>query len=323
MSKHKYRFNPESLSFDKIELSVRKKIVKFLPHFFTTLGGAVVLFVIFAYFVDSPKERILLRENRQLQFQYELMNRQLDQVLSVLGDIQYRDDNIYRAIFGAEPIPASMRKAGFGGVNRYAELQGYDNSDLMIKTARQLDIITRQLYVQSKSYDDVVHLAKNKEKWLQCIPAIQPVLNKDLKMVASFFGWRMDPVYRYMIHHDGIDFAAPIGTDIFATGDGVVSIVDYSRGGYGYEIVVNHGFGYQTRYAHLSKMLVREGQKVKRGEIIGKIGNTGKSVGPHLHYEVIKNGRAIDPINYYFLDLKPDQYDKMIEMAAQGGQALD
>lgn len=323
MSKSKYKFNPESLSFDKIELSLKKKILKYLPHFFTSLGGSLVLFIVFAYFIDSPKERILLRENKQLLFQYELMNMQMKQIMEVLGDIQYRDDNIYRAIFGADPIPSSVRKAGFGGVNKYAELQGFNNSDLIIAAAKQLDIITKKLYVQSKSYDEIVELAKNKEKWLQCIPAIQPILNKDLKLEASFFGYRMDPVYRTIIHHDGIDFAAPIGTDIFATGDGVVITVDFSRGGYGNEIVINHGFGYKTRYAHLSKMLVRVGQKVKRGEVIGKVGNTGKSVGSHLHYEVIKNGVPVDPINYYFLDLKPDQYDKMIEMSQQGGQALD
>lgn len=323
MSKHKYRFNADSLSFDKIEVSLRKKLAKFLPYFFSSLGGAIVFFVLFAYFIDSPKERILLRENKQLLLQYELLNKQFDQVTKVLGDIQYRDDNIYRSIFGAEPIPSSVRKAGFGGANRYANLQGFDFSELMINTTTKLDIITRQLYIQSKSYDDVSNLARNKEKWLQCIPAIQPILNKDLKLVASFFGYRMDPVYRSVIHHDGIDFAAPIGTDIFATGDGVVETVDFSRGGYGFEVIINHGFGYHTRYAHLSKMLVREGQKVRRGEIIAEVGNTGKSVGSHLHYEVLKNGKAIDPINFYFLDLKPDQYDKMIEMSLQGGQALD
>lgn len=323
MSKHKYRFNPESLSFDKIEVSLRKKLAKFLPYFFTSLGGAVVLFVLFAYFVDSPKERILIRENKQLLFQYMLLNKQLDQVAAVLNDIQYRDDNIYRAIFGAEPIPSSMRQAGIGGANKYNELKGFDFSDLMIQTTARLDLLSRQLYVQSKSYDEVSHLAKNKETWLKCIPAIQPILNKDLKLVASFYGYRMDPVYKTMIHHDGIDFAAPIGTAIFATGDGVVEVVDYNNGGYGYEVIINHGFGYKTRYAHLSKMLVSAGQKVKRGEIIARVGNTGKSVGSHLHYEVLKNGAAIDPINFYFLDLKPDQYDKMIEMSRLGGQALD
>ncbi len=323
MTKHKYKFNAESLSFDKIEVSLQKKLTKILPYFFTSLGGAIVLFILFAYFVDSPKERVLIRENKQLQFQYEFLNKQLDQVAAVLNDIQYRDDNIYRAIFGAEPIPSSVRQAGFGGSNKYNYLKGFDFSEIMIKSTTRLDILSRQLYIQSKSYDEVAHLAKNKETWLKCIPAIQPILNKDLKLIASFFGYRMDPIYKTMVHHDGIDFAAPIGTDIFATGDGVIETADYSNGGYGNEIIVNHGFGYKTRYAHLSKMLVNEGQKVKRGEIIGEIGNTGKSVGSHLHYEVLKNGSQIDPINFYFLDLKPDQYDKMIELSRQGGQALD
>ncbi|HBX50486.1 MAG: peptidase M23 [Bacteroidetes bacterium RIFOXYA12_FULL_35_11] len=323
MPKSKYKFNPESLSFDKIEISFRKKLKKSMPYFFSSFGGALVIFIIFAYFIDSPKERILIRENKQMKLQMKIINKQMDQVLEVLNDIQYRDDNIYRAIFGAEPISDNVRKAGFGGSNKYKHLQGYSNSDLVINVVSKLDKLTRQLYVQSKSYDEVVKLARNKEEWLKSIPAIQPVLNKDLKLVASFYGWRMDPIYKTMTHHDGIDFAAPLGTDIYATGDGTVATVEYSRGGYGFEIIIDHGFGYKTRYAHLSKMLVSHGQKVKRGELIAKMGSTGKSVGSHLHYEVLKNGRAVDPINYYFLDLTPEQHDKMIEMAAQGGQALD
>lgn len=326
MAKHKYRFNPESLSFDKIEHSIRKQILRFFPLLGSSIIMAFILyFFVFGYLLDSPKERKLKNENSQLLTQYELLQKRLDQIDNVLNDIQYRDDNLYRVLFEAEPINSSIRNAGFGGANRYEELEGYDNSQIIIETSKKLDKITKKLYIQSKSYDEVIELAKNKEERLVCIPAIQPILNKELTRVSSYFGTRFDPVYKgTKKHHDGIDFTAPVGTPIYSTGNGVVEEVIFSGRGYGNHIVINHGFGYKTLYAHLSRTKVWQGQKIKRGELIGEVGNTGKSVGPHLHYEVHRNGRPIDPINYFYMDLTPNEYDSMIEFASQeGGQTLD
>ena len=325
MSKIKYRFNPETLSYHKIEVSLKKRLIKLLPSFISAIIFALAGIVIYSYTFDSPKERELKRENRELAFQYEILTKRAEQIEKVLADVQYRDDNIYRTLFESEPIPESMREAGFGGVNRYEELEGYENSDLVISTTKRLDKLMKQLYIQSKSFDEIVRLAKSKEKWLACMPAIVPILNKDHYKFLSHFGRRYDPVYKNTVKmHEGIDLAGAIGTNIRSSGDGVVKTAESSRGGYGNEIIVDHGFGYTTRYAHLSKILVSRGQKVTRGEIIGKLGSTGKSTGPHLHYEVRKNNIPLNPINFFYQDLSPAEYDKMIELSAQeGGIALD
>ena len=326
MAKHKYKFNPESLSYDKIHFSFKKKILRVLPHLSVSfLLAAIFYFFVFNYLFDSPKERKLKSENANLLLQYEILNKKIDQVSEVLQDIQYRDDNLYRVIFEAEPIQSSIRNAGFGGVNRYEDLEGYESSNIVIGTSQKLDNITKKLYVQSKSYDEVINLAKNKEMRLVSLPAIQPILNKDLTRISSYYGIRFDPIYKgtKKFHH-GIDFTAPIGTPIYVAVNGVVRKIENSDRGYGNHVLIDHGFGYETLYAHLHKIEVTEGQKLVRGEVIGTVGNTGKSVGPHLHYEVHKNGKSTDPINYFYLDLTPEEYDKMIELSAQeGGQTLD
>lgn len=323
MAKTKYKFNPESLSYDKVDSGFKEKLKSLIPYMLSVFGGTIALYAVFTFFIDSPKEKMLKRENEKLKLQYELMNKEISGITEVLQDLQYRDDNIYRTIFGKKPIAPSIRKAGFGGVNRYSDLEGYNSSDLLIETAKKLDIVTKQLYIQSKSFDEIATLAGTKKDMLTKVPAIQPILNRNLTRIASFYGYRIDPVYKTRKFHHGIDFTAPVGTDIYATGDGVVVEVKKSRAGYGNRVVIDHGFGYKTRYAHMSRMFVKKGQKVKRGEVIGHVGNTGKSVGPHLHYEVLKNDHSVDPINYYFLDLSPEDYDKMIELSAQGGQSLD
>ena len=326
MAKQKYKFNPETLNYDLIDLSFKKKALKFFPHF----GGSVLVAVLMVYtfynFVDSPKVKNLKRENKQYQVQYTLLNNQLKQVENVLDDIQYRDDNIYRTVFEAEPIPNDVRKAGFGGVNRYKDLEGYYNSKILISTKKRLDIILKQLYVQSKSYDEVMEMAKNKEEMMASIPAIIPISNKDLKRIASYFGMRFHPMLKYLRMHNGMDFTAPRGTDIHVSGNGKVIKVKKSRykRGYGNMIVVDHGFGYKTVYAHLYKILVKEGQEVKRGETIGLVGSTGLSMAPHLHYEVRKNNRAVNPINFYSDDITPEEYNEMIRLSSQeGGQSMD
>ncbi|OFX32400.1 MAG: peptidase M23 [Bacteroidetes bacterium GWA2_32_17] len=325
MPKIKYRFNQETLSYHKIETSFKKRLLKTIPSVISAFVFGLAGIIIYTYTFDSPKERQLKRENKQLELQYKIIGKKIQQIESVLFDLQYRDDNIYRTIFEVEPIPETMRNAGYGGMNRYEELEGYDNSDLVINTSKRIDKLMKQLYVQSKSFDEIVRLAKSKEKWLASMPAIIPILFKDHYKFLSHFGVRYDPVYKNTVKmHEGIDLAGAVGTNVRSTGEGTVKVAEYTGGGYGNEIIVDHGFGYTTRYAHLSKIIVKPGQKVKRGEIIGKLGSTGKSTGPHLHYEVRKNNVPMNPVNFFYLDMSPAEYDKMIEMSAQeGGIALD
>lgn len=323
MPKSKYKFNPTSLSFDKITYSIREKLLRFLLYFTGSLLIAVVYGVIFALLFDSPKEKVLIRENQQLLLQYEIMNNQLAQAEKVLENLENRDDNIYRVIFGSEPVPSSVRNAGFGGTNRYVELEGYNNTRIVVETKKRLDMITKKLYVQSKSYDELIDLARNKEDMLSHIPAVQPISNKDLTRTASGWGYRIHPIYKISKFHYGMDFTAPVGTEVYATGDGTVTEVKSSHRGYGNQIMIDHGYGHVTLYAHLYGFNVRQGQKVKRGDIIGFVGSTGTSTAPHLHYEVIVNGKKVNPINYYFNDLNASEYDRMIEISMNTGQSFD
>ncbi|GET33294.1 peptidase [Prolixibacter bellariivorans] len=323
MGKTNYRFNPETLSYDKIERNIKSLVKRLLGYLSTSIVLAVIISMVFLQFFDSPKLRRMKRENERLLTQYTLMNKDLDNMSKVLKDIQYRDDNIYRVIFEAEPIPASVRKAGFGGVNRYSQLESMDNADLVISTARKLDVLTKQIYIQSKSYDDVMTMALNKEKMLASLPSIMPVSNKDLKRTASGWGYRIHPIYKIRKFHYGMDFSAPTGTEVFATGSGVVKWIRRSKIGFGNHILIDHGYGFETLYAHLSAFNVKPGQKVKRGDVIGFVGSTGTSTAPHLHYEVHKNGKKVNPQNYYFLDLSPQEYEKMIEISSNMGQSFD
>jgi len=323
MSKVKFYYNTKSLKYEKVQVRVWDRIKKALYFLATGLVFATLtIFIAYSYF-DSPKEKKLKREIEELAYQYELVNTRLGQVATVLEDLQERDDNIYRVIFEAEPIPNDIRKAGFGGVDRYRDLEGYANSRLMVETTQKLDKISKQLYIQSKSFDEVVRMAKNKEIMLAAIPAVQPISNKELKRMASGFGYRTHPIYKTEHFHAGMDFAATTGTEIYATGDGIVERADDGAQGYGNHVVINHGYGYQTLYGHMSKFKVRAGQKVKRGDIIGLVGSTGTSTAPHLHYEVIKNGNKINPVNFYYNDLSPSEYEQMIEISSRASQSFD
>jgi len=323
MAKAKYRYNPHTLSYDKIELTLRKKIAKSLTFIGAGLVFGVIIYGIAYTYIDSPKEKQLKIENAQLQSQYVILNKKLDEFATVMEDVQHRDDNIYRVIFEAEPIDNEIRKAGFGGVNRYKKLEGYNDSELIIETSKKLDKLSKQLYIQSKSFDEVFKMAKKKEDMLASLPAIQPVSNEDLTRMASGYGYRIDPHYKVRKLHTGMDFTAKTGTPIYATGDGKVVVADRKSRGYGNHVRISHGYGYITLYAHMSKMAVKVGQKVKRGDVIGYVGNTGKSKGPHCHYEVRKNNKPINPINFYFNDLTPEQYAKMIELSNDPTQSLD
>jgi len=323
MLKTKYRFNRDSISFDEVKLSLKEILIRFLFYFTVSVVVAVFYWFIFVMIFDSPKEKVLKREIEQLSLQYNLINREMGDIERILDDLQKTDDNLYRTIFGAEPIPSTLRRGGEGGVNRFSDLEGYNNSQLVIETASRLDRLQRKLYLQLKSFDEIVLMAQGKEEMLKSIPAIMPLSNKDLTRTASGFGQRMHPIYKIVMPHNGMDFTAPTGTEVYATGDGTVSVVQSSQRGLGNHIIIDHGFGYTTTYAHLNRFNVRRGQKVSRGEVIGYVGNTGTSVAPHLHYEVKLNGNYVNPINYYFEDLTPDEYERIIEIASRTGQSFD
>ena len=323
MTKVKYYYDTKTLAYKIIErskLQMLKRVVFFITSSTAIALGLVVLF--FSIF-DSPKEKELKREINNLLVQYELLESQIVNSSHILDELQERDDNIYRVIFEAEPIDASIRRAGFGGVNRYKKYEGFKHSDLVAELHKKVDQVSKAIYVQSKSFDAVLDLAQNKEEMLAHIPAIQPVANKNLKRMASGYGNRIHPVYKTKKMHWGMDFSAPKGCEVYATGDGKIEKVKRSKRGYGNQVKIDHGYGYKTFYAHLNKYIVKRGQKVKRGDLIGYVGSTGTSTAPHLHYEVIKNKRKVNPVNYYFNDLTAEEYDKMLELSSQENQSFD
>lgn len=323
MPKIKYYFNTHSLKYERVIISWKKRALRILGFLSTAVVFASVIVLIAYNFFNSPKEKQLKRALEETTLQLEILKQRTDQVEAVLSDIQDRDNTIYRVIFEADPIPSSVREAGYGGVDRYNALKDYYNADAVIDVTQRIDKLSKQLYIQSKSFDEVFNLVKNKSAMLAAIPAIQPIPNKDLKHVASGYGWRMHPVYKTEKMHTGMDFSASIGTEIHATGNGVVEKVEPYGKGYGNNVVINHGYGYETVYAHMSKFAVRPGQKISRGDLIGYVGNTGTSTGPHLHYEVRKNGNPVNPANFYYNDLTPEEYEKMMEISSQANQSFD
>lgn len=324
MSKVKYKFNKKSLTFDRVQTTFRKRLLYFFTHLSTGVVFAVAVLLLAYNFFDSPKMKAQKREIEQMKFQYRMLNDQLARVTKVIKDLQDRDDNIYRVIFESEPIPASVREAGIGGIDRYENLRGYTNEELMVETSKKMDKIMGQLYVQSKSFDEVFSMAKKKEQMLASIPAIQPVNNKDLLRIGSYFGTRMDPFYKVRKFHEGMDFSAPVGTEVYATGNGTIEFAGRDgTGGYGNQIIIDHGYTYRTVYAHLSRIFVKPGQKILRGQIIGYVGNTGKSTSPHLHYEVRKSFIPMNPVYFFFNDISPEQFQMMLELSQQPSQTMD
>ena len=326
MAKRKYKFNPDTLSYERMGISFREKSGKIIAYLSSSFALALVIVIVFLNYYETPRSKALKRENQQLLSQYELMLRDLDRIENVLADLQQRDDNIYRVIFEADPIPSSVRKAGFGGANKYSHLENLNNSRLIVETARKMDVLAKEAYIQSKSYDEVLKMALNKEKMLASIPAIMPVANEDLKRTASGWGYRIHPIYKVRKMHYGMDFTAPVGTPVYTTGDGKVVEVSGSkrtRVGFGLVVKIDHGYGYETVYAHLNAFNVKLGQEVKRGDVIGYVGNSGGSTAPHLHYEVHRNGSAVNPQFFYFKDLTPQEYERMIAISSNIGQTLD
>lgn len=289
------------------------------------IGGiciGIVFFLVFFYFFPSPRESQLQQQNRNLEAQLQVLNSQVDQMQIVMKDFEQRDENLYRVLFGAEPIPLSVRTGANRRIAYYDSIARMTNSQLASDLTMKVDLLAKETYIQAKSYDELLELAKTQEVRMENLPAIQPVLNKDLKRTASGYGMRIDPVYHVRRFHAGMDFSAPVGTDVFATGNAKVVFTGWKQG-YGNTVELDHGFGYTTVYAHLYKIIVRKGQNVKRGDVIALVGNTGKSTGPHLHYEVRYQDKPVDPRNFYFYDLTPEQYDQMIQLSNNFGHMLD
>lgn len=322
MRKVYYIYNPKTRTYDRIYPTMRQRVMSYLRRLFVGMGLGAGSFIVLLLIFGSPSEKDLRMENSRLQAQYHILSSRLDESLQVMKGLQQRDDNLYRVMMQADPVADALRTPSYNKTNRYEDLMELPSAKLVVNTTQKMDLLERQLYIQSKSFDEVLALCKKHDEMLECIPAIQPVSNKDLKQTASGYGTRIDPIYKTVKFHSGMDFSANVGTPVYATGNGVVRKARW-EGLYGNCIQIDHGFGYVTRYAHLSKIDVRVGQKVVRGETIGKVGTTGKSTGPHLHYEVMVKGQIVNPVNYYFMDLNADDYDRMVEIAANHGKVFD
>lgn len=322
--KVKYYYDPEKLAYTKIQNQKRKKfgyVALFLLA--SALFGSIFAFILMnTRVLDTPKNKIANRELENMKTRFTILNNKIEQMEEVLDNIEDRDNNIYRIYFNTSGIDDATRN-GKIDKNKYKELEGFSNSELIINTTEKLDILRNKINSQSKSLDQIVKLAKEKDKMLLAIPAIQPVRNENLRSMASGFGYRSDPFTKVRKFHAGMDFAAPTGAPVFATGDGVVDRADNGSSGYGNHVVINHGFGYETVYGHLSRYNCRAGQRVKRGDIIGFVGSTGRSSGPHCHYEVHKNGEVVNPLNFYYGNISAAEYVEISKLSNQENQSLD
>lgn len=324
MARIKYYYDTETCRYERIKRSKWDIFLNFLGFLFISVVFAIGLLTVSNVYFDSPKEARLKKENEELRLYYDMMEKDLNLINDMLVVLQERDDNIYRVIFEADPIPSTIRQAGIGGTERYKDLleKGLKREDLILSNLKKVHQLKKQMYIQTKSYDDIMRLASDKEKMWACIPAIQPISNKELNRMASGFGMRVHPIYKVRKMHTGCDFSAPRGTPIYATGDGTVKAVHSDYGGYGKQVEIDHGYGYVTKYAHMDKFNVKKGQQVKRGEVIGFVGNTGSSTAPHLHYEIIKDNKKVNPMNFFFQDLNADEYEKLLELASRENQSL-
>jgi murein DD-endopeptidase MepM/ murein hydrolase activator NlpD len=324
MARIKYYYDTESCKYERIKISTWDIILNLLGFFALSFVVAIGIVILFSTYFESPKETMLKKENEEMKYYFSLLDKDVNNVHDMISSLQKRDDNVYRVIFEADPIPPSVRRAGTGGSEKYKDIveKNLLNEDLIISSLSKVDMLKRQMYIQTKSYDEILQLARNKTKLLGAIPAIQPISNKELTRLASGFGMRIHPIYKVKKMHTGIDFTAPRGTPIYSTGDGVVEEVRIEFGGYGRQVIINHGFGYKTLYAHMEEFNVKVGDKVKRGDCIGYVGNSGLSTAPHLHYEVIKDGKRVNPVHYFFQDLNDEEYEKILELASIENQSL-
>ncbi|MEK9618470.1 MAG: M23 family metallopeptidase [Flavobacteriales bacterium] len=322
MKNTNYKYNPNTLNYEEINLTLWDKFKRLSYYLIASVVVSVLILSFSFYNIKSFIQKEAAKENQSLRQEISVFNKDLNLILEVLNDIQNKDDNIYRAIFEADPYPDHKRKLGTGGNPiKFKKYENIEYGELVVEIVQKLELIEKKLSSQSRSFDEVFEITKEKQKMLKAIPSIQPINNRDLTRIASGFGMRMHPIYKILKMHQGMDFTAPVGTEIYATGDGTVEKVGWT-GGYGKTILINHGYGYKTRYAHCSKFKCKKGQKVKRGDHIGYVGNTGQSTGPHLHYEVFKNNRQINPVNFFFNDLSPEEYDKVIEISSRPTQSL-
>ena len=324
MAKIKYYYDTESCRYERIRVSSWDIILNLMG--FLVVSGMIGLGIFLAvdHYFESPTQAAQRKEIEELTLYYEIMRQNMEETDKMMEVLQDRDDDIYRIVFGVEPIPEEIRTAGAGGSNRYRDLleKGLEREDLIVESLKRMDAMKRKMYIQTKSYDEIVDLATKKEELLASLPAIQPVSNAELKRLASGYGYRIHPIYKVNKMHWGTDFSVKTGTPVYATGDGVIRWVKSSFGGYGKQIEINHGFGYRTKYAHLSEFKVKKGQKVKRGELIGYSGNTGGSTAPHLHYEVIKDGKKLNPVNFFYKDLSDEQYAEILRLSALENQSM-
>ncbi|MDE0979401.1 MAG: M23 family metallopeptidase [Flavobacteriales bacterium] len=320
---HKFRFNERTLQMEELPFALRDFLLfgfkKLL--FFSCIAGSSIL--VFDRYFESPADRVRERELEFVESQLDRMAVSVTDMGVILEDISRRDDAIYRAIFGTDPYPEHLRNPGIGGSDQMRDLRGFSHSEVVISLENTVAELQRKLVAQSRSFDDVLALAQNRTEMLKSIPAIQPVRNEDLRRMASGYGYRIHPIYKVRKMHHGMDFAAPTGTEIFATGDGKVVLSKRLYNGFGRHVIIKHGFGYETLYAHMSKTLVKKGQRVKRGEVIGLVGSTGTSSAPHLHYEVHKDDKRVNPAPYFFNDLSPEQYEEMLAKVEDSNQSFD
>lgn len=324
MSRIKYYYDPKTCKYERFTRSKWDIFLNVLGFLSLSSIVAVLILTVFSYYFDSPKELLLRNENKELTIYYDLLDQEVTRLNAMMGDLQERDDNLYRVIFESEPVPSSIRSAGYGGSERFREIKekGLNQEKMIVSAMEKVDQLKKQLYVQSVSYDELSTMATNKEEYWASIPAIQPIHNEELNRLASGYGIRLHPILKVRKMHTGIDFSATKGTPIYATGDGVVKSVTTAFGGYGKSVIIDHGFGFTSRYAHMNDFTVRQGQKIKRGDQIGNVGNTGSSTAPHVHYEVMKDGKFLNPVNYFFKDLEPSEFDKILELASRENQSL-
>jgi murein DD-endopeptidase MepM/ murein hydrolase activator NlpD len=323
MKKIKYFFNTHTLRFEKVEVPLRVRLLQTFGFITASIVTGVIIVIVMFQYIDSPKEKLLRQQNQAYKESYSVLQERVKQLELQMNELENRDNDVYRSIFEADPIPDSARVKVMEAKKEVQLIQNLSNSDLLETMVGQLNNLSLRMAYQTKSFTEITDMVKNKEKLLKAIPAIQPVNNKNLNRVASGFGYRVDPLYKDYRLHAGLDFAAPSGTPIYATADGVVQAAGFNTDGYGNKVVINHGYGYQTLYGHMVRVKARVGQSVKRGEVIGYIGSTGKSTGPHCHYEVIKRGQKVDPVYYFYNDLTPAQFDRILKAAATNKQSLD
>lgn len=324
MAKHRYKFNERSLRYERSEKGYWERILSYLPTF---IGGVLIavggLFGLFYYLGEGPFKQADLKErNEQLRDQFKQLNAQFNELDQTLNEVEERDDSLYRTLFGTEPIPANIRQAGVGGTDRYEHLRDRPNASLLVRTHSRLDRLAKKLKVQKNSFQEITKIAEQKREFLTHVPAIRPMRDDQIDRIASGFGRRFHPIYRILKMHEGIDFTADVGTPVHTTGDGVVKRIEQDRAGYGHNVLIDHGHGYKTLYAHLNRSKVQEGENVKRGDVIALSGNTGTSTGPHLHYEVIEKGQKVNPVDYFFGDLTPKEYARVVKVAEETRRSL-